>query len=551
MFRGDQFEGMQMMRKKVSLLTVSVLVLLSLVTGAMLNSVLSGDNIYEQITKFKDVLSITEKYYVEDVDTQKLTEGAVVGLLEQLDPHSSYIPASHLQRVHEEFQGSFEGIGIEYQVLNDTLMVVAPIIGGPSEALGIQAGDKILRIDDSSAIGITQLGVQKRLRGPKGTVVTIAILRAGMKDLLEFRIVRDKIPLYTVNASFMVDEHTGYIAVTRFAATTHDEFVQALTRLREQGMTRVILDLRNNAGGYLEQAFKMSDEFLPKGSKVVYTKGRRAEFDDEYISSGSGRAMDTPLIILIDNSSASASEIVAGAIQDWDRGLIVGETSFGKGLVQREFNLKDGSAFRLTTARYYTPSGRLIQRAYGADRLQYTRAAFERDEQEGENVAHEVEKDSTKPTFKTLALGRTVYGGGGITPDYIVKSGRLTEYTAQLRSRNVFLEFADKYAEQNASGLRERFGTNTAQFAREFEVDEAMLGQLLSLAAAKGITLNEEQYTKDLAYVKAFVKSYLGRRIWDNEAFSRVMLTIDAQFNEAMNVFPEAEKISRSLSSLK
>jgi len=538
------------MRKRFSFFTVLVLVLLSLGTGAMLNNVFSTDNIYEQITKFKDVLSITEKYYVEDVDTQKLTEAAVVGMLEQLDPHSSYIPASQLKRVHEEFQGSFEGIGIEYQVLNDTLLVVAPIVGGPSEALGIQAGDKIMKINDTSAVGITQLGVQKKLRGPKGTKVRVSILRTGITGLLDFEIARDKIPLYTVSAAFMVDDHTGYIQVTRFAATTHEEFVQALGKLKSEGMTHLVLDLRNNTGGYLEQAFKMTDEFLPQGRKVVYTKGRRSEFDDEYISTGSGRCLDAPLIILADNGSASASEIVAGAVQDWDRGLIVGETTFGKGLVQREFNLKDGSAFRLTTARYYTPSGRLIQRAFGADRVTYAREAFEREETEGENVSHEAEKDSTRPKFKTMSLGRTVYGGGGITPDYIVKESRLTEYTVQLRSRNLFLEFSDKYAERHESGIREMYEQDVKRFAESFEVTPDMLDQLLALAKARAVEFKKDLYEKDLPFITMYVKAYLARRIWGNEGFARVLLTVDTQFKAALKLVPEAEKISRNLSSL-
>ncbi|HEX9006645.1 MAG TPA: S41 family peptidase, partial [Bacteroidota bacterium] len=411
------------MRKRFSVFTLVGLIVLSLGAGALLNHLISDTNIYEQLNKYKDVLSLTEKYYVEDVDTQKLTESAITGLLNQLDPHSVYIPASQMQRVTEEFQGSFEGIGIEFQVLNDTLLVVAPIVGGPSEALGIQAGDKIVRINDSSAIGITQEGVQKKLRGPKGSRVRVAIARPGIAKLLEFDITRDKIPIYTVDASFMIDGQTGYISVTRFAATTHDEFFAAMQKMKDAGMKRVVLDLRQNAGGYLEQAFKMVDELMPRGRKIVYTKGRRPEFNEEYVSSGAGRFTDLGLIILVNNGSASASEIVAGAVQDWDRGLIVGETTFGKGLVQRQFELKDGSAFRLTTARYYTPSGRLIQRPYDSDKLKYAREAFERTETEGENISHTEERDSTRPLFKTMG-GRMVYGGGGITPDYIVKADR-------------------------------------------------------------------------------------------------------------------------------
>ena len=539
------------MRKRFSLVFMVALVIVSVGAGALLNSVFSSDNIYEQISKFKDVLSITEKYYVEDVDTGKLTEAAISALLQDLDPHSTYIPASHLTRIHEEFEGSFEGIGIEYQVLNDTLLVVAPIIGGPSEALGILAGDKILKIDDTTAVGITQLGVQQKLRGPKGTRVTVSILRPGLADLIDFEITRDKIPLYTIPSSLMIDDKTGYIQVTRFAAPTHDEMIQAVSQLREAGMQRLVLDLRNNAGGYLEQAFRMVDEFLPKGKKVVYTKGRRPEFNDEYLSSGTGRLLNVPVIVLVDNSSASASEIVAGAIQDWDRGLIVGETTFGKGLVQREFPLSDGSAFRLTTARYYTPSGRLIQRDYQSDRASYTRAAFERSEDEGDNLEHEAESDTSRPAFRTLSLGRTVYGGGGITPDYIIKSDRLTEYAAHLRSRNVFFEFATRWADRNGQAIQETYGEDVARYVRDFKVTDPMKDEFLALASEKGVEFDEASFNKDRPYIEAFIKANLARRLWGPEGTSRVMLSVDTQFIQALALFPEAEKITKELSSLK
>jgi carboxyl-terminal processing protease len=538
------------MRKRFSLTTVLLLVAVSLFAGSMLNQVISGDSIYEQFNKYKDVLNLTEKYYVEDVDTQKLTEAAINGVLGQLDPHSVYIPASQLTRVTEEFQGSFEGIGIEYQVLDDTLLVVAPIVGGPSEALGILSGDKIVRINDSSAVGITQEGVQKKLRGPKGSKVRVYIVRTGMKGTLEFEITRDKIPLYTVDASFMTDGQTGYVNVNRFAAKTHEEFLAALTKLSSQGMKRLVLDLRSNPGGYLEQAYKMVDELMPRGRKIVYTKGRRPEFDDEYVSSGAGRFKDVTLIILVNNGSASASEIVAGAVQDWDRGMIIGETTFGKGLVQRQFDLRDGSAFRLTTARYYTPSGRLIQRPFDHDKVKYARAAYEREENEGENVSHEAEKDSTRPVFKTMG-GRVVYGGGGITPDFIVKSDRLAEYAVQLRSKNIFLQFAEKYLERNGSAVKAKYGKDPTRFAAEFEVTPAMLDEILAMAKAKNIEFKQDQYEKDLKYVKAFTRAFIARSIWGNEGSARVMLGEDAQFKKAVLLFPETEKILSNLSSLK
>jgi carboxyl-terminal processing protease len=539
------------MRKRFSTVTLFAVVIISVFAGSMLNSLISGDNIYEQISKFKDVLSITEKYYVENVDTQQLTEAAINGLLTKLDPHSVYIPSSQLQRVNEEFQGSFEGVGIEYQVLNDTLLVVSAIAGGPSEAVGIQAGDKIVRIDDSSAIGITQLGVQQKLRGPKGTHVAVTILRAGISEGLSFDITRDKIPLYTVDSSFMIDDRTGYVSVTRFAATTHREFLDAVDAMKKKGMKRLVIDLRGNAGGYLEQAFKIADEMLPSGKRIVYTKSRRPEFNEEYIATADGAFEQGSLIVLVNNGSASASEIVAGAIQDWDRGLIVGETTFGKGLVQRQFDLKDGSAFRLTTARYYTPSGRLIQRPYGnEDRETYQHEAFTRNEEEGENVTHEAERDSSKPQYKT-GDGRIVYGGGGITPDYIVKGDRLTEFTVQLRSKLVFLEYADRYLDRHSAEIKSTYGDNSEKFARDFVVTQGMVDGLLKVAEAKGIVFKQDQYDTDLRYIKAFTKALVARSLWGNEGSARVMLLEDKQFQKAMELFPEADRISKNITSLK
>ncbi len=544
----DSGEGGTIMTRKFSLLTVVLLVLAGLIAGSVLNRVISGDNIYEQLNKFKDVLSLTEKYYVEDVDTQKLTESAINGVLNDLDPHSVYIPASQLSRVNEEFQGSFEGIGIEFQVLNDTLLVVSPIVGGPSEALGIQAGDKIVKIDDSTAVKITEAGVRQKLRGPKGSKVKVAIVRAGIGGLLDFEITRDKIPLYTVDASFMVDDETGYVNVTRFATNTHTEFVEAVGKLRQSGMKRLILDLRGNAGGFLEQAYKIGDELLPRGKKIVYTKGRRPEFDEEYISSGAARFADVSLVVLVNNGSASASEIVAGAVQDWDRGLIVGETTFGKGLVQRQFPLADGSAFRLTTARYYTPSGRLIQRPYDGDKMKYQREAFERQETEGENVEHQAERDSTRPVFKT-AGGRKVYGGGGITPDYIVRSDRLAEYAVQLRSKLVFLEFANRYIDANGKELRSTYGKDVRKFVSDFTVSDQMLQDLLAIAKSKNIEFNKDLYEKDLKYIKEFMRAFIARSLWGNEGSTRVMLEGDSQYLKAMTLFPEAEKIAKNITS--
>jgi carboxyl-terminal processing protease len=543
-------KGQALMRKRFSLATVALLTVGSLFAGALLNNLISGDNIYEQVRKFGEVLSLTEKNYVENVDSQKLTESAITGLLAELDPHSVYIPAKALPRVNEDFQGAFEGIGIEFQVLNDTLLVVSPIVGGPSEALGILGGDKIVKIDDTTAIGITQEQVPRKLRGPKGTKVHVTIVRAGLKDPLEFEITRDKIPIYTVDVACMVTPDIGYMNVNRFAATTHGEFLEGMEKLRSAGMKRLILDLRQNAGGFLVEAYRMVDELFPGGRKIVYTKGRLRDYNEEYVSSGSGKFQDLSLVILVNNSSASASEIVAGAVQDWDRGLVVGETTFGKGLVQRQFDLKDGTALRLTTARYYTPSGRLIQRPYGADKRAYTLEAYYRNEQEGENVQHSEEQDSTRPVFKTVG-GRKVFGGGGITPDYIVKSDRLNEYTAQLRSKQVFQDFAYKYIDNHGGELKGRYGKSPEAFASDFQLTSADLEGLLAIAASKGVKLDKEKYEQDLKYVRAFARASIAKGLWGNEGYARVMLNVDQQYQKAVTLFPEAERVAGAMAGLK
>jgi carboxyl-terminal processing protease len=315
-------------------------------------------------------------------------------------------------------------------------------------------------------------------------------------------------------------------------------------------MKRLILDLRQNAGGFLVEAYRMVDELFPAGRKIVYTKGRLRDYNEEYVSSGAGKFQDVALVILVNNSSASASEIVAGAVQDWDRGLVVGETTFGKGLVQRQFDLKDGTALRLTTARYYTPSGRLIQRPYGADKRAYTLEAYYRNELEGENVEHSEEQDSTRPVFKTVG-GRKVFGGGGITPDYIVKSDRLNEYTVQLRSKLVFQDFAYKYIDKHGSELKSRYGKAAEAFASDFQMTSADLEGLVAIAAAKGVALNKEKYEKDLKYISAFARASIAKGLWGNEGYARVMLNVDQQYQKAVTLFPEAEKVAGAMAGLK
>ena len=536
------------MRKRFSLTTVIILFFVALMLGMQINNLISGDNIFEQLNKFKEVLVYAEKFYVDDVDTPKLVESAINGLLSNLDPHSVYIPAKQLPRVNEDFHGSFEGIGVEYDVVNDTLIVILPVAGGPSDLLGILAGDKIIKINDTSAIGIKREDVPLKLRGPKGTHVKVTILRAGEQNLYDFDIIRDKIPLYSVDVAYMLNDDVGYISVNKFAGTTYDEFMEGLTKLRSQGMKKLILDLRYNGGGLMDQAVKMANELLgDSGKKIVYTKARRSEFVEEYKSTGNGKYADVPLIVLVNPLSATASEIVSGAIQDLDRGLIVGETTFGKGLVQRQFDLPDRSAFRLTIARYYTPSGRLIQRPYDKDIDAYRKAAFDQDTIEGVNIQHMIEhngdKDSTKPIFKT-ASGRTVYGGGGITPDYIVKAERASPLFIQIVGKGVFREYTLNYMDQNGKKLHQQFAKELKKFKNDFFVNEDMMHDFEALAKKKGVTIDSVQYQKDKEDINIRLKAEIARSICGNEGLYSVIRTNDNQLLKALTLFPEAEKIA-------
>ncbi|MBI5475517.1 MAG: S41 family peptidase [Ignavibacteriales bacterium] len=533
------------MKNRFSITTVGFIFIISLLLGMQIDKLVSGDSIFEQLSKFKDVLSYAEKYYVEEVDTPKLVESAINGMLSSLDPHSVYIPASQMQRVTEDFQGNFEGIGVEFEVLNDTLMVVNPLAGGPSEQLGILPNDKIVKIDDTSAIGIKREDVPKKLRGPKGTHVKVTIFRAGEKELIDFDIIRDKIPIYSVDVSYMLDDKTGYIAANRFSATTYSEFKSALDKLNGEGMKRLILDLRGNTGGYMDQAIKMVNELLPdSGKMIVYTKARIPQFVEENKSNGFGKYGNVPIIVIVNSNSASASEIVSGAIQDLDRGLVVGETTFGKGLVQRQFELSDKSAFRLTIARYYTPSGRLIQRPYGKDADSYRRAAYERDEQEGDNVEHKEEIDSTKPKFKTLS-GRTVYGGGGITPDYIIKAETTSVLFRRIWGKGLFREYPLVYLDKHGKEIHSEYGKDLKKFLNEFDVSSAMIDDFKKHAIKKDVSIDDALFEKDIPVFKMRIKAEIARQQWGNEGVYSVFQKDDNQLQKALSLFPEAEKISK------
>lgn len=523
-----------------------------LATGFAIGSVvqprmlISGDSIYDQVQKFSNVLNVASKNYVEDVDTQKLTESAIRSMLAELDPHSIYLSAKENEKTEEDFRGSFDGIGVEFDIINDTITIVTPISGGPSEALGILAGDKIVKIDNQNAIGLTREDVPKKLRGPRGTQVKVDIKRTGDAKPLEFNITRDKIPLYSVSSSFVIpNTDIGFISLNRFSATTYDEMISAALKLREEGMKKLILDLRNNGGGYMDQAVKIADAFVAGGYKIVYTKGRRQEFDEEHVSKSGDELEKLPLIVMINGGSASASEIVSGAMQDLDRALVIGETSFGKGLVQRAFGLNDGSAFRLTVSRYYTPSGRLIQRPY-KDKSKYYGGVGREEGEEGDNISHDVDsKDSSRPIFKTQS-GRKVLGGGGITPDYIVKSDTINQLSRNLRYKGVFQEYiVNEYMKEHSTDLRNKYGTNMMTFLRDFKTTNEMIEGLKVMAKKKGVEWNDKLYEQDEDFIRTEMKARVAYGLWGTNGSQASYVSLDKQLQKAISLFPEAMKIAK------
>lgn len=532
-----------MNKNKLRIPVLIIVLITGILLGIQIQNVLSSDNVHESQKKFNEVLSYTSNYYVDEVDSHKLVEDAIVGMFEELDPHTVYIPPVDQQAAEEEFSGKFEGIGVEFQIMDDTITVVSPITGGPSESVGIMAGDRIVKINGEDAVGLENSEVIKKLRGSKGTDVDVKIYRPANDKLYDFTITRDEIPLYSVDVSLMFNDSTGYVSVSRFSETTTDELNKALKNLTGKGMKQLVLDLRNNPGGLLQQAHRVADMFIDGHKLIVYTQGRISEFDDELFADIKYPYEDIPLIVLINRGSASASEIVAGAVQDWDRGLIVGETSFGKGLVQRPFILSDNSAVRITIAKYFTPSGREIQREYDNKRDYYEDIYTRGLEEEGDNTNHDAESDTTKPVFKTKG-GRTVYGGGGITPDYIVNNSRLTEYYAELRMNNVFYTYVRNYLDHNKERIVNTYGDDIRKFDKRFSFSQVELNEFIELAGSRGVEFVEEDFNKDKSYILARLKAYVAREIWKSEGWYTVILNEDEQFTESLELFGESKKIA-------
>lgn len=478
------------------------------------------------------VFYLIENEYVDTVNIDKLQVDAVTSVIDKMDPHSEYFEPEILEEVNEDLQGSFEGIGVTFRIEKDTVTIINTIKGGPSEKVGIRAGDRIVYVGDSliAGVGINNNKVMKLLKGPRGTKVNVKMFRRGVPELLDFTITRDIIPTYSVDVAYMLDETTGYIKLEKFIATTHKEFVKAVKKLQAQGMQKLVFDLRGNSGGYLVEAVDIADEFLPKGSLIVYTQGEHR--DRQYIfARRRGMLEDTPVTILIDEGSASASEIVAGALQDNDRGTIVGRRSFGKGLVQEQFDLGDGAGLRLTVARYYTPTGRCIQKPYDGDKEKYILEAYDRYESGEMFNADSIHfADSLK--YITPG-GKTVYGGGGIMPDvYVPLKNDSTEYFFnKIVNASIVFQYAFDYSDAHRDEIM-KYG-DERNFDKNFKFTNAMWNDILKEAKKKKITGTDEQKEVAKRMTGQLFKAYVARNIFGDEAFYPIYEPMDEVLNVA------------------
>jgi carboxyl-terminal processing protease len=494
---------------------------------------------YARADKISNIIDYVQDQYVDTVNREKLVDKTIADMLQELDPHSAYMTAEEVKRANEPLEGNFEGIGIEFNIITDTIRVMNVITGGPSESVGIHAGDRIVSVDGKPFTGkkVNNNLVLKTLRGQGGTKVQVGIRRPGIQKLFAFHITRGTVPIYSIDAAYMLKGDIGYIKLSRFAATSFDEYTTAFKKLQLKGMNKMILDLRGNGGGYLNIAVSLADEFLSKGKMIVYTKGRSVPHGGKkFIATAGGAFEKNTLVLLIDENSASASEIIAGAIQDNDRGTIVGRRSFGKGLVQEERELPDGSAFRLTIARYFTPSGRCIQRSYTKGSEEYYQEESDR-YKHGELMNADSIKFIDSLKFRTPA-GKIVYGGGGIMPDVFVPldTTERSHYVNELIYRGLIKDFALEYADANGDQLRKE---GFDQFRKSFVVDEAMLRILMTYAQNNKLKPDPQQVERCRDFLCNYIKATLARIIWNEEDFYMIFNTRDKTLERAIR---EAEK---------
>ena len=478
--------------------------------------------------------------YVDTLSESKLVEDAINGMLKELDPHSSYTPAKEVQKLTEPLQGSFEGIGVQYNMINDTLLVIQPVTNGPSEKKGIIAGDRIVLVDDTTIAGVkmTREEIMRRLRGPKGSKVKLGVIRQGVDGIQDFIVERDKIPVHTIDASYMIEPNIGYIRISSFGATTHEEFLKAMEKLKSEGMKHLLLDLEGNGGGYMQAAVQIADEFLPKGDMIVYTDGRATGHHD-YRATQGGVFENGKLVILVDEYTASAAEIVSGAVQDNDCGLVVGRRTFGKGLVQRPIDLPDGSMIRLTVAHYYTPAGRCIQKPYTkGDKKSYDKDMLDR-LNKGELMSADSIHFADSLKRKTLRLGRTVYGGGGIMPDVFVPLDTMqyTKLHREMSAKSCIINTALRYVDDNRKKLKKAY-KNFEAFETGFEVDSKVESALLAEVKKAKIEYNDSTWAEAIPMVKIQLKALIARDLWDMNEYFKV-------FNPTRDIYKKGLEIIR------
>lgn len=528
-----------MEKKKVNPLVFALVLVVGILLGVFINIGNAGRNGLVMSSpgfsggKFDEVMWHVQNNYVDTIDDNELETKAVIAMMEELDPHSQYVSQEEFNAVNDPLLGSFEGIGVQFRIEKDTVAIVSVIKGGPSEKVGIKAGDRIIYVDDTLVAGmkLKNEDVMRKLKGPKGTQVNVQILRREVKGLLDFTITRDIIPTYSVDIAYMLNENTGYLKLSKFSATTYDEFRKSIRKLKADGMKKLVFDLRGNTGGYLNSAVEVADEFLPKGSLIVYTEGRNRP--RSYMNARrKGMLEDMPVAVLIDGESASASEIVAGALQDNDRGIIIGRRSFGKGLVQEQMMLSDNSAIRLTVARYYTPTGRSIQKPFDGDREKYLFESYERYENGelfNEDSIHFA--DSLK---YTTPKGKTVYGGGGIMPDiYVPLVDDSTEYYFnRIVNHGLLYQYAFEYADLHRQELS-KYKTVEA-FDKSFKVSDAMFSALVKLAEDKGIQGTDEEKKVARREANVLLKAYIARDLFDEEGFYPIYAPMDDVLQRAL-----------------
>lgn len=525
--------------KKI-VITITLVLGIAVLVGAQRNS---------NMQKLLNAQYAISNFYVDTVNNEKLVEEAIKGMLESLDPHSSYTDAKETKDLEEPLQGEFSGIGIQFNMKQDTLYVIQTIVGGPSEKVGIIAGDRIVTVNDTTIAGVKMKNsdIMKRLRGKKGTKVTVQVKRGNNPELITFRITRDKIPLYSVDATYMIDDKTGYIQISRFGAKTHEEMVDAIKKLEKQGMKQLIIDLGNNGGGYLNSAIDMCNEFLQRRQLIVYTQGNNSP-RQEGNADGSGRYKDLKLVVILDQFSASASEIFAGAMQDWDRAVVVGRRSYGKGLVQRPFRFDDGSMMRLTVARYYTPSGRCIQKPYTkGDKKHYDEDLVDR-YKEGEYYHLDSIQFNDSLSYKTLKNGRTIYGGGGIMPDVFVPvdTTENSKYYRDMMAKGIINQYAIDYVDRHRAEIKSAY-KDVNDFDKRFELTSADLKDFIAMGEKDSVKLNEEQYKTSEHLFKTVLKGLIARDVFaDPGAYTIIVNHRNNDVLEALRVIND-DKLYNSL----